>query len=302
MEIKSILMVMPLYNARPYVHDAIESILTQTYPYFTLLVINDGSTDGSEELVSFFQDKRIMIWHQTNQGPGAVMNRAIELAIERKIDLIGRMDADDISLPRRLELQINLLERYPEAAACSANCYYIDTNSDVITGSSTISTVPCIIRWEILNGMRGLVQGACLFRTDALAQIGGYRKQFRLAEETDLFLRLIEQYELRNCGEYLYKIRIHNDSFSLHNSHENILYKFYALECYKRRRIKNLEPEFKTFCDNLSCRVKFNIWHEEKLLILWRNYMQRRCWYTLLLASILDPRRVLIRGLRKLKF
>ncbi|MCX5914512.1 MAG: glycosyltransferase family A protein, partial [Deltaproteobacteria bacterium] len=174
---------MPLYNTRPYVRGAIESILKQTYPDFTLLVINDGSTDGSEQEAASFKDSRMILWHQENQGPGDAMNRATQYALDQWIPFLARMDSDDISLPQRLETQILLLEKFPAAAACSANCYYIDNDTEQIIGSSTVSTSPALIHWEIAHGLRGLIQGTCVFRTAALAAVGGYRAQFKRAEE-----------------------------------------------------------------------------------------------------------------------
>ncbi len=109
---------MPLYNARSFVHAAIESILNQTYPYFILLVINDGSTDGSELVAESFQDHRMILWHQENHGPGAAMNRAIQYAYDKQIKFIARADADDISLPDRLEKQIRLMLKYSKICLC----------------------------------------------------------------------------------------------------------------------------------------------------------------------------------------
>lgn len=300
METPKVLVVMPLYNARPYVRAAIQSVLSQSYPHFALLVINDGSTDGSEKEVGQVEDRRVILWHQENQGPGVSMNRAIQFAMDRQIPLLARMDADDISLPKRLETQIRLLSEHPEAAACSANCHYINADSEQIIGSSTVSTNPKIIRWEIDHGLRGLIQGACVFRTSAIAAIGGYRPQFKRAEEADLFLRLAEQYDLRNCNEFLYSIRIRMNSYSLRDVHQNVLYQFYALDCAKNRRKDKPEPVFETFLQTMTCETRFRIWREESMLKLWRGYMGKSSFSRLLLASILDPRRAVVRTLRKL--
>jgi glycosyltransferase involved in cell wall biosynthesis len=291
---------MPLFNTRPYVRAAIESILNQTYSNFSLLVINDGSTDGSDQVVASIQDSRVMLWHQENQGPGVAMNHATQYALDEHIPLMARMDADDISLPQRLETQLHLLEKYPAAAACSANCYYIDAESEQIIGSSTVSASPGLIHWEIVHGLRGLIQPATIFRTGALAAIGGYRSQYKLAEEVDVFLRLADQNELRNCGEFLCKIRIRPDSLSLTNVHLNNLYLFYALDCAKKRHKGRSESNFDSFLQSMSWNTKFLIWRERYLLNIWRNHMHSDRPMELLLAALLDPRRVLIRGLRKL--
>lgn len=301
MESPSVLVVMPLYNALPFVRSAIGSILSQTYPNFHLLVINDGSTDGSEQVAGSFNDSRVILWHQENQGPGAAMNRAIQYAQDQKIPYIARMDSDDISLPNRLETQILLLEKYPTAAACSANCHYIDAESERIIGSSTVSASPGLIRWEITHGLRGLIQPVCTFRTSALAAIGGYRMQFILAEEVDLFLRLAEKFELLNSRDVLCKIRIRSNSLSTENVHKNILYQFYALDCAKKRKIGKHERGFNEFSQSMSWTVKSRIWREEYLLKFWRSHLKTQSSSDLFLAGLLDPRRVVIRWLRGLK-
>ncbi len=228
------------------------------------------------------------------------MNRAIQYALDQKIPYLARMDSDDISLPNRLETQILLLEKYPAAAACSANCHYIDAESERVIGSSTVSISPSLIKWEITHGMRGLIQPVCTFRTSALAAIGGYRIQFILAEEVDLFLRLAEKFELRNCRDFLCKIRIRPNSLSIRNVHQNILYQFYALDCARQRHIERQERGFDEFTQSMSRTIKFRIRREEYLLKFWRNHLKTHRWLGLLIAGFLDPRRVVVRWLRGL--
>lgn len=157
-----------------------------------------------------------------------------------------------------------------------------------------------MIRWEIDHGLRGLIQPAIVFRTSALAAVGGYRLKFKLAEEVDVFLRLSNQFELRNCNEFLCKIRIRSDSLSIKNIHQNILYQFYALDCAINRRQERVENDFDTFLNSRSLKLRYQIWREEFLLDLWRKHMYKRHFPSLLLASFLDPRRVILRGIRKM--
>ncbi len=295
-----VLVVMPLYNAKLYVNKAIESILNQSYQEFSFLIINDGSTDGSDFIAKSYNDHRIIVFDQKNKGPGSVMNFALDFAKTHNFQFITRMDADDISHPHRLEKQISQLKNYPKIAACSCNAYYIDSVTEQIIGTSTISTSPKLIRWEINHGLRGLILGACTFRTDALFQIGGFRKKFKYAEEVDVFLRLNEEYELINSSDYLYKIRFHKDSFSLKNQNQNISFQFYALNCAKRRNTNRIERNYIDFVKSLGLVDKFRIWREKRLLILWQYNLGNRNWCKIFLASILDPRRVILRIIRRL--
>ena len=294
-----ILVVMPLYNARLYVGKAIESILNQSFRDYLLLIINDGSTDGSEIIAKSYKDDRIKVIDQTNTGPGPVMNIALDYASRENIPFIARMDADDISHPDRLKIQYLLLENYPQMAACSCNAFYIDSETENIIGSSTISNSPKLIRWEIRHGLRGLILGATMFQTQALIKIGGFREQFKYAEEVDVFLRLIDNYELINSLEYLYRIRFIKSSLSLSNFNQNVSYQFFALDCADQRKNNKIERNYEDFLMNPGLIKKIQIWREQKLLTLWRNSFEKKKLTIIILASILDPRRVIIRLIRK---
>ena len=226
------------------------------------------------------------------------MNLAIDYATNNNYYFIARMDADDISLPERLEKQLDLLQKYPNAAACSGNCYYIDANTEKVIGSSTVSTSPKLITWEINHGLRGLIQGACLFRVKPLVKIGGYRHAFKKAEEVDLFLRLSDQFSLINSQDFLYKIRVNPESLSLKDVHENIQYQFYAMDCASRRRKGINENDFEEFRRNINLSTRFNIWREERLLKSWRNSITKNSPTNRVFAALVDPRRLFTRILR----
>jgi hypothetical protein len=155
-----------------------------------------------------------------------------------------------------------------------------------------------MIQWELSRGLRGLIQGVSLFRTQPLDKIGGYRLQFRYAEETDLFLRLAESYEFINSQEFLAKIRVHPDSLSMKDINKNIKYQFYALDCAKRRSRGVSELEFEPFVCGANVSTRFKMWREERLLKFWRENMKTRRIIPLLLAGALDPERVFIRLMR----
>ncbi len=297
-----ILVIIPLYNARPYINQAIDSILEQTYKNLRLLVIDDGSSDDGDKLVAKRQDSRIVLWRQVNSGPGSAMNRAIEYARENGYPFIARMDSDDISLPRRLEVQVKLLSSVDKTvAACSSNCYYIEENTEQIIGTSTVPLSPALIKWEIENGLRGLIQPSLLARTEALAVVGGYRHEFRLAEETDLFLRLSERFTFINSPEFLCKIRLRHNSLSVQNTDENSWYLLYALQCKKWRKRGVAEKTYKEFRATAGLTTRYWYWREHWLLVQWRKHLIRSNFFSLLVAGFIDPRRVLSRLLRVLE-
>jgi len=118
--------IMPVYNAGLYLHRAVSSILSQTFQDFEFLVIDDGSTDGSQEVVRSFSDKRIrFIQNSQNTGVASTLNKGLNLASSK---YIARMDGDDISAPTRLISQVALLERKCHLGICGAWVRTLDCN------------------------------------------------------------------------------------------------------------------------------------------------------------------------------
>ena len=108
--------LMPVYNCEKYLRESIESILNQTFKDFEFLIINDGSSDKSAEIVESYNDNRInFVQNEKNIGLAASLNRGLDIA---KGEYIARMDADDISLPERLEKQVRFMETNPQIGIC----------------------------------------------------------------------------------------------------------------------------------------------------------------------------------------
>ncbi|USN57519.1 MAG: glycosyltransferase family 2 protein [Candidatus Peribacteria bacterium] len=108
--------IMPVYNTERFVGEAIESILNQTFTDFEFIVIDDGSTDSSREIIQHYaqQDQRIRAFqNEENKGISYTRNKLIELT---NTNYIATQDSDDISLPQRLELSYNYLENHPKCA------------------------------------------------------------------------------------------------------------------------------------------------------------------------------------------
>lgn len=134
-----ITVLMPVYNAEKYLSEAIVSILGQTYPHFHLLIINDGSTDQTDQVVRKFSDERI-IYHQNEQNIGLVktLNKGLSLI---KTEFIARMDADDISLPERFEEQVLFMDSHKDVGVCGTGYEIFGNESGfppVVTGDAAI--------------------------------------------------------------------------------------------------------------------------------------------------------------------
>lgn len=293
-----VLIFIPAYNVAPYIQASIDSALAQTYKNFKLLIINDGSTDETLSIVKKNLDPRVMVIDQANLGVSVTANKAIQFAKEENYPYLMRLDADDIAMPDRLEVQIRLLEAMPKAALCSSNCIYIDEGGINQIGTATVSTSPQLIRWELLHGFRGLIQPSVTFRTHALADVGGYRAEFPTAEDVDLFLRLTEKHKAINSPQYLTKIRLRSNSLSLGDNQSNIKYHYYARSCARRRKKGLPEHTFVEHQEKIGLLGKIYIWREIQLLKFWRKNMVTNNKVYLLLSMILDPRRFFVRILR----
>jgi glycosyltransferase involved in cell wall biosynthesis len=122
--------LLPVYNASRYLKASIDSILNQTYSDFELMIINDGSTDNSEEVILSIKDERInYLKNDKNRGLIYTLNRGLQLISS---EYIVRMDADDLALPERIAKQVAFMDRHPEVAVCGTQLKYFG-NSSVVT-------------------------------------------------------------------------------------------------------------------------------------------------------------------------
>jgi len=202
--------LMPVFNAEKYLNEAIESILTQTFRNFEFIIINDGSSDSSKDIILSYLDSRIRYFeNEKNIGLINTLNRGIDIASGK---YIARMDADDISLPNRLECQFAFMEVNSEVGICGS---WFETFSD----KGIIQTVKYLsegidIRIKQLYQIH-LSHGTSMIRTDVLKKNKLYfNKEFLHAEDYELWTRITLYTNLANIPQVLYKVRINEKSVS----------------------------------------------------------------------------------------
>ena len=297
-----VLYVMPVFNAAHWVKDSVTSVLQQDYAPFDLLCVDDGSTDATPRILKEMaeQDSRVQVLTQANAGPGAAFNRGLAHAMAHRYPYVARMDADDHSLPGRTRLQIELMEHYPDTAACSGQAVYFTGQRDPC-GTSQLPERPEQVRQDILRGGRGLIQGATLFRVSALAAVGGYRAEKTPAEDTDVFLRLSERYPLRNVPDIVYRIRICPDSHSLSSIQMTRFYHHYYLHLATLRAVNKPECSFQTFSESLGRGQRAAIHRESLAITAYFRWMTKRSVSSLISAALLDPSRTIQRIAKKLR-
>lgn len=213
----TISVLMPVYNAERYVAQAVQSILDQTFRDFEVLIIDDGSTDRSLEILKRYEasDPRIRLISRPNTGYVVALNEMLDLAHG---EFIARMDADDVCLPDRFEKQLDWFERNPNGLATGSWVLVIDPEGDpLMVWRSPVNHKA--IDDAHLSGVGGTIaHPSSMMRANALRRIDGYNVEMQPAEDLDLFLRLGEIGELGNVPEVLLKYRHHLSSVSHQNS------------------------------------------------------------------------------------
>ncbi len=205
MENPLVTVLMPVYNGEKYLREAIESILNQTFTDFEFLIINDGSTDNTKEIILSYNDKRIRyIENETNIKLIDTLNKGIKLA---KGKYIARMDCDDISLPKRLEKQVDFMERNPDITVCGTHLKTI--GSGIASVWKTAETQEEIICNMLFNSPMN--HPTVVFRKEELGDYLYYSKDYPHAEDYELWFRLSERFKLANLDSAQYLYRIHSE-------------------------------------------------------------------------------------------
>lgn len=207
--------LMPVYNAERYVAETVESVLGQTLGDFEFIIIDDGSTDRSPEMLREFaaRDDRVRLSSRGNTGYLRALNEGLQMA---RGELIARIDADDIALAKRFERQTDYLRSHPECLVVGCGLLLIDEDGEPFC-ESILPTEHEVIDARHLAGTGSLAHPAAMIRREALLRLGGYRPQCYGAEDHDLWLRLGEQGRLANLPEVLMKVRVHAANFTFVN-------------------------------------------------------------------------------------
>jgi glycosyltransferase involved in cell wall biosynthesis len=206
--------VMPVYNGERYLDAAVECILQQSFTNFEFLIIDDGSTDGTGDLLRKWEmrDKRIRLLSGSHHGISAALNRGLAAA---RSPIIARMDADDVSLPNRLERQVSFLKDHPAIAVVGSGVRFINTKGEPRSIANKYPRTPEDAVASLSCGNTPVAHPAVAMRRDAVLSVGGYRSLFDYAEDFDLWVRLMEhKHQIANLPEVLLDLRIHDQKTS----------------------------------------------------------------------------------------
>ena len=236
--------VMSLYNNESSLKKTIDSILSQQGVQLEFIIINDGSIDDSTAIIEpyFSSDPRVKLISHDNIGLTKSLIIGCELAQGR---YIARQDAGDISLPNRLAEQFNVLENKPTTAMVSSATDFVTPNDEHLYTTRQSSN-------DARDGLKELDakklqgpphHGSVMFRKSIYDQVGGYRKEFSVAQDIDLWTRLVEYGEHESLNNVLYQATVERNSISSTKRQQQFKTATFIVECIKARTLDMSEKE-----------------------------------------------------------
>lgn len=252
--------VMPAYNAEDFIAEAIESVLKQTYTEFEFIIVNDGSKDNTAQIVREFmkRDGRIHFIEKTNGGVSDALNVGINHA---QFDWVAIVHADDMIAPERIQRQLEMAEKYPEVVIWGTGLYHVSSSSKILSawhvGPTSIEECHKLRQQgEVIQAIHSTV----LMKRDIVLKVGGYDSNFKVAEDIELFDRMLEYGPLVTIPDPLTYYRIHGSSLTMQNYAKQQKFVDYVV-LRQRHRLQNLPPPtFDTLSEyyqNLSLWERF---------------------------------------------
>ena len=240
--------IVPLYNKRQSIVTTLDSVLSQTYTNFEIIVVDDGSTDGSGDIVKSIQDARIKYYYKENGGVSSARNFGVG---KTQSDLIALLDGDDLWQPEYLEEMMSLIDMTPEAALWgSGYAFQHDINGKMDVPDLCIS-----------NGFKGYVENywsvakhntlftssSVIINKNAFNSVGGYNESLVRGEDIDLWFRLALKYKVSFVNTPLVVYRLQAENRSNSNLVDPNKCLIWNLEGYKEYEQTN--PNFKQALD-----------------------------------------------------
>lgn len=205
--------IMGVYNRAPYLDRTIESLISQTYGDFELICVDDGSSDGSRDVLDTWarQDRRIHVHaFPQNKGVAAALNEAL---LHVTGSYVAIADSDDVYLPQRFAEQVYFLQSNTDYVITSSSSIFVD-EADKVIGWDNFPESDAAIRWRLFFNSP-FVQPCVMFRSDLLKEVGiAYNPQYRAAEDYDLWSRLLRYGKGYNFRDPLVLYRRHSASLS----------------------------------------------------------------------------------------
>jgi len=231
-----ITVLMPVYNGETYLRETMDSVLAQTYSDFVFLIINDGSTDQTEDIILTYQDSRILYCkNEDNLGLVATLNKGIELV---HTEYLARMDADDLWVESKLEMQIKLLDSRSEVGICGSSIHKFGAfDADFIFPVDNVGLKVGFLFYCCMS------HPSVVFRMSFLNDTGiRYRADYFPAEDYKMWMECLDYTQIYNIPEKLVLYRQHNQQITQDSNSKQVL-------LTNKVRLEMLEKLSSTFTD-----------------------------------------------------
>jgi len=261
--------IMPVFNREKYVADAVNSILTQTFTEFEFIIINDGSTDSTFDILKSFDDKRItLIRSKENQGNYTARNKGMEKATGKYICV---MDSDDMALPHRIQKQFDFMESNTRFGLCGSFVKIIDSD-EIVSAPEDYDEIKV---WSMSNIM--FRHPTVFIRNEFLKKYKlKYNDTYRYAADYDFLVRATHLFPVTNIQEVLLEYRRHADQISTANSSGQVKIVQKVILSQLSYFKKNISEEEKQLHLALMNRIPLKNEDEFNELKEWANFLLER--------------------------
>lgn len=207
--------IMSVFNGEQFLRESVNSILNQTYKNYEIIVIDDGSTDNTNQILSSYVNSKLQVYkNETNQGLIYSLNKAIQLA---QGNLLARMDADDIAMPHRLETQVSYFDNYPELAILGS-AYYLRSHkrNKLHIPAIKLGAIQANTLFNSPFGHPTVMLNRAVIGEDRLK----YNKDYKHAEDYELWSNIVFNAVTSNIAEPLLTYRVHSNQVSVAFNHQ----------------------------------------------------------------------------------
>jgi glycosyltransferase involved in cell wall biosynthesis len=206
-----ITVLMPAYNTGKYIHEAISSVLKQTFTDFELLIINDGSTDDTLAVTNSFTDARIRVINQDNKGVANALNNGLSNA---RAPYIARFDADDVCYPNRLQVQYDFITEHPDYSIIGSACDYADVNGEYVFTYQPAAYSNTEIQ-QLDYKICPFIHSGVFYKKDVVLKAGGYNEYAYTFEDHFLWANILKNKKACNLQQPLIKVRWNPESITI---------------------------------------------------------------------------------------
>jgi glycosyltransferase involved in cell wall biosynthesis len=283
--------LIPAYNAGKYIGEAIASVLRQSFTDFELLIVNDGSTDDTVEIIDAFNDPRIVVVNQDNKGVAAALNVGLSHA---RAEYIARFDADDVCYPNRLKTQYDFITAFPEYSIIGSAVDYVDAEGHHIFTHHPEGHLNEEIQ-QLKYSICPFIHSSVFYKKAVIINNGGYNEHAYTYEDHFLWVNILKNQKACNLSQPLIKVRLSPGSVSIDGKWHKRKFRSIKYSTLKNRTITESEGEelYRISRKHYSPKIKEGAYYAlcgKKFLL--NNYQPEKARSNVAMAIALSPFRL----------